>query len=80
MGWGETPEAPRRPIVNLPQHLSEQTRIRPPHWLVANTCYPTLIGSIAYGVADTKDESVQSDFDLYGLSRSACGDGNWESW
>jgi predicted nucleotidyltransferase len=53
--------------MNLVQHLVEQKLIRPPHWLAANTHYLTIMGSIAYGVADTNDEGVQSDFDLYGV-------------
>jgi hypothetical protein len=53
--------------VNLLQHLIDQKLIRPPHWLAPNTCYLTIMGSIAYGVADTNDETAQSDFDLYGF-------------
>ncbi len=53
--------------MNLVQHLVEQKLIRPPHWLAANTHYLTIMGSHAYGVADTNNEGVQSDFDLYGF-------------
>jgi predicted nucleotidyltransferase len=53
--------------MNLLLHLTEQKLIQPPHWLPANTHYLTIMGSIAYGVADTNDEAAQSDFDLYGF-------------
>jgi predicted nucleotidyltransferase len=52
--------------MNLVLHLTEQKLINPPHWLPANTHYLTIMGSIAYGVADTNDEG-ESDFDLYGF-------------
>src|SRR5687768_7132376 len=52
--------------MNLIQHLEAQGLIRPPHWLTANTMYLTIMGSIAYGVADTNDEGA-SDFDVYGF-------------
>jgi hypothetical protein len=53
--------------MNLVLHLVEQKLINPPPWLASNTHYLTIMGSIAYGVADTNDDSVQSDFDLYGV-------------
>jgi predicted nucleotidyltransferase len=53
--------------MNLVNHLVQQKLIRPPAWLPDNVHYLTIMGSIAYGVADTNDEDVQSDFDLYGL-------------
>jgi predicted nucleotidyltransferase len=53
--------------MNLVAHLAEQKLISPPAWLPANTHYLTIMGSIAYGVADTNEESAQSDFDLYGF-------------
>jgi len=53
--------------MNLVQHLVEQKLIHPPHWLGPNLHYLTIMGSIAYGVVDTNDETVQSDFDLYGF-------------
>jgi hypothetical protein len=53
--------------MNLLLHLVQQKLISPPAWLPANTHYLTIMGSIAYGVADTNDEEVQSDFDLYGF-------------
>ncbi len=52
--------------MNLVRHLTEQKLINPPQWLPANTHYLTIMGSVAYGVADTTDEA-QSDFDLYGF-------------
>jgi uncharacterized protein len=53
--------------MHLIQHLTEQKLISPPAWLPANTMYLTIMGSIAYGVADTNDEEFQSDFDVYGF-------------
>jgi predicted nucleotidyltransferase len=53
--------------MNLLLHLVGQKLIAPPPWLADNTHYLTIMGSIAYGVADTNDEEVQSDFDLYGF-------------
>ncbi len=53
--------------MNLLQHLVQHKLIHPPHWLPANTMYLTIMGSIAYGVADTNDPSHVSDFDVYGF-------------
>jgi predicted nucleotidyltransferase len=53
--------------MHLIEHLVEQKLIRPPSWLPAKTMYLTIMGSVAYGVADTNDEGVQSDFDVYGF-------------
>lgn len=53
--------------MNLVKHLTEQKLISPPAWLPDNCAYLTIMGSIAYGVADTNDEGVQSDYDLYGF-------------
>lgn len=52
--------------MNLVKHLTEQKLISPPAWLPDNTAYLTIMGSTAYGVADTNDEASQSDVDLYG--------------
>jgi hypothetical protein len=52
--------------MNLLNHLVEQQLITPPAWLPANTMYLTIMGSTAYGVADT-NEDQQSDLDLYGF-------------
>lgn len=53
--------------MNILQHLTEQKLIQPPAWLPSNCLYLTIMGSMAYGVANTNDEDVQSDFDLYGF-------------
>ena len=53
--------------MNLVRHLTENKLIRPPAWLPDNCAYLTIMGSIAYGVADTNDPEFQSDFDLYGF-------------
>jgi predicted nucleotidyltransferase len=52
--------------VNLLNHLIDQKLISPPSWLPANTMYLTIMGSTAYGVADTNSDEV-SDLDLYGF-------------
>ena len=52
--------------MNLVLHLVRQKLIAPPHWLADNLHYLTIMGSVAYGVADIK-EVEQSDFDLYGF-------------
>src|SRR6184192_4198305 len=53
--------------MNLIKRLTEQKLISPPAWLPANTMYLTIMGSIAYGVADTNEDEFQSDFDVYGF-------------
>jgi predicted nucleotidyltransferase len=53
--------------MNIVQHLVEQKLISPPHWLPSNLHYLTIMGSVAYGVADTTSEEETSDFDLYGF-------------
>lgn len=52
--------------MHLIDHLVQQKLIQPPAWLPSNVHYLTIMGSVAYGVADTNDESGQSDFDVYG--------------
>jgi predicted nucleotidyltransferase len=52
--------------MNLVQHLARQRLIHPPTWLVDNLHYLTIMGSTAYGVADTTGEDA-SDMDLYGF-------------
>jgi predicted nucleotidyltransferase len=52
--------------MHLVKSLLEQKLIAPPAWLADNVHYLTIMGSIAYGVADTNDEASQSDFDVYG--------------
>jgi hypothetical protein len=53
--------------MHLIQHLTEQKLIRPPAWLPANTMYLTIMGSLAYGVANTTEDAEQSDYDVYGF-------------
>jgi predicted nucleotidyltransferase len=52
--------------VNVVQHLIAQKLIHPPAWLADNLHYLTIMGSTAYGVADTNAEQA-SDVDLYGF-------------
>src|SRR5262249_52910189 len=58
---------PGDPHMNIVQPLVEQKLISPPHWLASNLHYLTIMGSVAYGVADTTSEEETSDFDLYGF-------------
>jgi predicted nucleotidyltransferase len=53
--------------MNIVQHLVQQKLINPPHWLPSNLHYLTIMGSVAYGVADTTSEEETSDIDLYGF-------------
>jgi predicted nucleotidyltransferase len=46
----------------LLQDLEKRSLIKPPTWLVSNTCYLTRMGSVAYGVS-----SNNSDLDIYGV-------------
>ena len=50
-------------IIMLLQRLEEKELINPPTWLVSNTQYLTMMGSIAYGVS-----SDNSDLDVYGVT------------
>lgn len=47
----------------LLQDLERRSLIKPPTWLVSNTCYLTRMGSVAYGVS-----SDNSDQDIYGVT------------
>jgi uncharacterized protein len=53
--------------MNLLAHLVAQKLIHPPGWLADNVHYLTVMGSVAYGVADTNDTEAPSDVDLYGF-------------
>lgn len=53
--------------MNLLQRLVAQGLIRPPGWLADNLHYLTIMGSVAYGVADTTDAEQVSDVDVYGF-------------
>ena len=53
--------------MNLLAHLVAQKLIHPPNWLADNVHYLTIMGSVAYGVADTNDTEAPSDVDLYGF-------------
>lgn len=47
--------------------LEKKGLIRPPSFVVSNTMYLTIMGSVSYGVADTSDKSKIPDNDLYGF-------------
>jgi len=44
--------------------LQDKKLISPPPWVVQNTIYLTITGSVSYGAADT---TADSDIDLYGV-------------
>lgn len=52
--------------MHLIDQLIQQKLICPPRWLADNLHYLTIMGSVAYGVADTNEES-QADLDIYGF-------------
>src|SRR5262245_15586517 len=53
--------------MHLVKHLTQHRLINPPAWLPDNVCYLTIMGSVAYGVADTNDASSPSDLDVHGF-------------
>lgn len=53
-------------MSNILAELSEKGLISPPPWLTMNTQYMTIMGSHAYGVADTSVRDKIPDYDVYG--------------
>lgn len=51
----------------LLRRLEDAGLIRPPTFLSANTHYLTIMGSHAYGVADTRVRETPADLDVYGF-------------
>lgn len=51
----------------LIQDLQRKGLISPPPWLPTNTQYLTVMGSHAYGVADTSTKGSMPDLDIYGF-------------
>lgn len=49
-------------FVNTLRRLEREKRIHPPHFLIDNLCYTTIMGSVAYGVSNS-----DSDQDIYGF-------------
>jgi len=54
-------------MSSIIQRLHERNLITPPHHVISGMQYETIMGSIAYGVADTNEKSM-SDVDVYGFS------------
>jgi predicted nucleotidyltransferase len=52
--------------MSLVERLEKKGLIHPPKWLACNTQYVTIMGSHAYGVADTSVKNKLPDFDIYG--------------
>lgn len=48
-------------MLDVLKKLNQEAKIHPPPWLIDNTQYMCMIGSVAYGVTD-----VGSDVDVYG--------------
>lgn len=46
--------------------LTKRNLVTPPQWLPTNTMYLTVVGSHAYGVADTTVRDKIPDYDVYG--------------
>ena len=53
-------------MSSLIQRLHERDIITPPRYVLSGIQYETIVGSIAYGVADTTKKGV-SDIDIYGF-------------
>jgi len=51
----------------LIKQLEKQALISPPSWLSSNTMYLSIMGSHAYGVADTSTKDKVSDYDYVGF-------------
>lgn len=47
--------------------LEKKGLIQPPPFVVSNSCYLTIMGSHAYGVADTSVKDKIPDYDVYGF-------------
>ena len=54
--------------MNLLDKLQKQKLIHPPSFLLTNTAYATIMGSNAYGVADTSVKTKKPDLDIYGFA------------
>lgn len=53
-------------MSNIVIQLEQKGLIRPPAWLPTNVHYLTIVGSHAYGVADTSIKEKVPDYDVYG--------------
>lgn len=49
------------------KELVDAGKVQPPPWLTSNVHYLTIMGSHAYGVADTSIRSSMPDMDIYGF-------------
>lgn len=55
-------------MSNVVKQLADKGLISPPAWLPTNTMFLTIIGSHAYGVADTSVRDKIPDYDVYGFA------------
>lgn len=53
-------------MSNIIAELQNRNLIQPPSWLSSNIHYLTIMGSHAYGVADTSVKAKIPDYDVYG--------------
>lgn len=53
-------------MSNIVIQLEQKGLVRPPSWLSSNIHYLTIMGSHAYGVADTSIKDKIPDYDVYG--------------
>ena len=54
-------------MSSLVERLHNNKLITPPNYVLAGMQYETIMGSIAYGVADTTNKERPSDIDVYGF-------------
>lgn len=54
-------------LIMLLDELIKKNLITPPSFVVSNCAYLCLMGSHAYGTANTSDKTKKSDFDIYGF-------------
>lgn len=55
-------------MSNIVQQLTDKKLIETPPWMPLNTMYLTIMGSHAYGVADTSVRDKIPDYDVYGFA------------
>jgi len=54
-------------MSHIIKKLIEKNLINPPSYVNNGLMYLTIVGSVAYGVANTNDKKSMSDIDLYGM-------------
>jgi len=54
-------------MSSVVKELFRKNLINPPSYVIDGTRYETIMGSVAYGVANTNDKESMSDIDIYGF-------------